>query len=288
MGMPVSIAVPDAIAPCAVDDVFEWLHHVDATFSTYRNDSQVSRLDRGEITLEAADPDVREVVERCEAFRLASDGFFDIRAGGHLDPSGFVKGWAVDRAAGVLERAGARRFWINAGGDVVVRGGAPWRIGIQHPRLADRLAGVVVLRDGAVATSGAYERGQHVLDPQTGRPPAGTLSVTVVAPTLGAADAFATAALAMGRRGPAWTASLAGFEAMTVLDDDRVLTTPGFLDYCPGGSVAASLEAGQTVTTASGLRSPASDLADGTSSATSAPANSTMDPTVIAGISPST
>lgn len=242
MGMPVSVEVLDEIAPGALDEVFAWLRHVDATFSTFRADSQITRLDRGELVLEAADPDVREVVANCEAHRVATDGFFDIRATGRLDPSGFVKGWAVDRAAALLEQAGARRFWINAGGDVLVRGGAPWRIGIRHPRLPDRLAGLVALIDGAMATSGAYERGPHVVDPHTRRPPAGVLSVTVIGSNLGAADAFATAALAMGRKGPAWTAARPDFEAMTILDDDRVLTTPGVLEYCPGGSVAASLD----------------------------------------------
>jgi FAD:protein FMN transferase len=128
---------------------------------------------------------------------------------------------------------------VNAGGDVLVRGGDPWRVGIQHPRLRDRLAGVVALSDGAVATSGVYERGAHVVNPHSGRPANGTLSVTVVGPELGAADAFATAALAMGTGGAAWTASLSGFEAMTISADERVLTTPGFLRYCPGGCVAA-------------------------------------------------
>jgi FAD:protein FMN transferase len=226
-----------------VDEVLTWLQHVDATFSTYRDDSQVARLDRGELDLDDADADVREVLAACEAYRLASGGFFDMRASGGLDPSGLVKGWALDRAAAILERAGARCFCVNAGGDVLVRGSSPWRIGIQHPRLRDRLAGVVALSDGAVATSGGYERGAHVVNPRTGRPPSGTLSVTVVGPELGAADAFATAALAMGADGPRWTASLSGYEAMTILDDDRVLATPGFLTYCPGGSPAASLVA---------------------------------------------
>jgi FAD:protein FMN transferase len=243
MGMPVSIEVIDDIEPAALGEVFAWLRRVDAMFSTYRPDSEISRLELGTLTVEAASAEVREVLASCEAHRVVSDGFFDVCATGQLDPSGFVKGWAVDMAAAMLERAGGRHFWVNAGGDVVVRGGQPWRIGIQHPRLRDRLAGVVELSDGAVATSGGYERGPHVVNPHTGRAASGTLSVTVVGPELGAADAYATAALAMGARGPAWTASLPGFESMTILGDDRVLTTSGFLNYCPGGSVAATLAA---------------------------------------------
>ena len=193
---------------------------------------------------------MREVLGRCEALRAETGGAFDARAAGRaaglsVDPTGLVKGWAVERAAALLEAAGARRFLIDAGGDVVVRGGA-WRVGIRHPRRRRRLAAVLALDDGAVATSGAYERGPHIVDPRTGRPATGALSVTVLGPDLGTADAYATAAFAMGSRGPAWTAGLAGYEAMTIVPGDRVLATPGFLRRCPGGSAARSLETGMS------------------------------------------
>ena len=103
-----------------------------------------------------------------------------------------------------------------------------WRVGIQHPLERDRIAAVVEANDLAVATSGAYERGQHVVDPHTRRPPSGVLSVTIAGPDLGTADAYATAAFAMGEAGPEWTARLAGYEALTILADRSVLTTPGF------------------------------------------------------------
>src|SRR5207237_1247990 len=104
----------------------------------------------------------------------------------------------------------------------------PWRIGIQHPLDPAALAGVVALGNGAVATSGTYERGEHIVDPRTGRAPEGVLSVTVTGPDLGTADAYATAAFAMGADGPAWTATLDGYEAMTILADETVLATRGF------------------------------------------------------------
>ena len=124
-------------------------------------------------------------------------------------------------------------YSINAGGDILVRGralpGGAWRIGIRHPELAGEVAKVVEAHDLAVATSGSYERGTHILDPHTGAPPEGALSVTVTGPELGTADAYATAAFAMGLDGPAWTARLAGgYEALTILADGRVLSTPGF------------------------------------------------------------
>jgi FAD:protein FMN transferase len=222
MGMRVAVDVRDR--PDAAGRVLAWLRRVDATFSTFRRDSEVSRLRRGELALRDAAPQVREVLARCEALRGETGGYFD--AGAPPDPTGVVKGWAVDRAAELLEAAGARCFCIDAGGDVLVRG-RPWRVGIRHPRRRDRLAAVLELSDGAVATSGAYERGDHIIDPHTGRRAVGALSVTVVGRELATADAYATAAFAMGARGPRWTATLPEHEALTILPGDRVLSTPG-------------------------------------------------------------
>ena len=168
----------------------------------------------------------------------ATGGAFDARHSGALDPCGLVKGWALERAAARLEAAGARDLLLDAGGDVVVRGG-PWRIGIRHPRERGRLCAVLVLHDGAVATSGAYERGDHIRDPRTRRAPRGVASVTVVGRDLGSADAFATAAFALGPDGPVFTAGLRGHEALTVLDGDRVLTTPGWARHAAPLELAA-------------------------------------------------
>jgi FAD:protein FMN transferase len=221
MGMPVTV-----LAEAGHDDVFAWLCWVDEVFSPFRADSQICRIDRGELRLEDAHADVQEVLARCERLRRLTGGYFDARAGGRLDPSGLVKGWAVDRAAAPLSGS----FFIDAGGDVLVRGG-PWRVGIRHPLRAEALCAALELSDGAVATSGAYERGEHILDPVGGGPARGALSVTVVGRTLGSTDAYATAAFAMGERGPAWTAQLRGCEAMTVLGDGETLTTRGWERY---------------------------------------------------------
>jgi FAD:protein FMN transferase len=230
MGTAVTVEVRDRVVPRrALDRAFDWLRWVDRTFSTYDANSEISRLNAGDLRVADAHPLVRRVLARCEALKARTDGYFDagapLRRG--LDPSGLVKGWAVDVAFLRLRRAGARRLCIEAGGDVRVAGG-PWRIGIRNPHQREHLAAVVVLRSGAVATSGAYERGPHVVDPHTGRPPAGVLSVTMLDSTLAKADAHATAAFAMGPRGPAWSAPLA---AMTILADDQVLLTPTFLRF---------------------------------------------------------
>lgn len=234
MGTTVVVDVrDDGVPESCLDDVFDWLRLVDETFSTYKPDSEISRLGRGELAEGDAADDVRHVLARCAELREETRGFFDAYAAGPLDPSALVKGWSVDRAGELLDAGGARNYTINAGGDVLARGralpGGTWRVGIRHPELPDAVASVVEASELAVATSGAYERGAHILDPHTGVAPDGVLSVTVTGPELGTADAFATAAFAMGAGGPAWTARLAGgYEALTILADGRVLSTPGF------------------------------------------------------------
>jgi thiamine biosynthesis lipoprotein len=234
MGTAVTIDVRGcAPPPQAISNVVGWLHDVDAAFSTYRADSAVRRLDRGELELTDASPDVRWVIGQCERLRRHTGGFFDARATGTLDPSAFVKGWAVQSAADQLRAEGVADFCLTAGGDVATGGragdGSAWRVGVQHPRDRGSIATVVQACDNlAIATSGAYERGEHILDPTTGRPPQGVISVTVVGPDLAIADAYSTAAFAMGAAGPAWTLGLHGYEAMTIRADDVVLSTPGF------------------------------------------------------------
>ena len=234
MGTVVSIDVRDTLpVDGAVGRVVRWLHQVDATFSTYRPDSVICRIDRGELPSEDVPAMVTWVLDRCEQLRHETNGYFDVRArDGILDPSALVKGWAVQRAADMLIEEGLRDFCLNAGGDVVTRG-APhpeqrWRVGIQHPLDRGALAVVVEADDLAVATSGTYERGEHIIDPHTRRPPNGVLSVTVCGPDLGTADAYSTAAFAMGDKGPEWTLGLPGYQALTILADDVVLSTPWF------------------------------------------------------------
>ncbi|WP_369180342.1 FAD:protein FMN transferase [Streptomyces mutabilis] len=226
MGFPVSLRVDDPDVPEeAADAVFRWLREVDARFSPFRDDSEVSRLERGEVARVSAD--LAEVLDLCEAYRVATGGAFDVRLPGRgLDPCAVVKGWSVQRAAGLLRAAGARRFCLNAGGDVVVAGG-PWRVGVRHPEDAGRLCTVLEVADGAVATSARYERGDHIVDGRTGRPATGLLAVTVVAPTLTEADTVATAAFAMGAEGVEWAAARDGCEVFAVDAGRRVLRTAG-------------------------------------------------------------
>ncbi|HEV3035983.1 MAG TPA: FAD:protein FMN transferase [Solirubrobacteraceae bacterium] len=254
MGMPVIVEVCDmGFDETVLDRVFAWLHFVDATFSTYRQDSDISRLNRGEIALADAHVSVQSVLRRCESLRRSTHGYFDVTApmasvGGGVDPSGFVKGWAVNGAGLLLSRAGAKRWCVNAGGDICLNG-APngrdsWRVGIQHPVERLALAAVLGLRSGAVATSGAYERGEHILDPHTGLAPEGVLSVTIVGQDLAVADAYATAAFAMGRAGAKWAATLPGHGAIVIFDDDTISYSAGVEAYLRNADVPSSAPTG--------------------------------------------
>ena len=237
MLMGTAIAVDVAHPPPGVDTaalvtkVFEWFDEVDRRFSTYKPDSEVCRIDRGELTPEDFSDDMRTVLAAGEEMRIRTGGYFDVYADRHLDPSGYVKGWSVQVASDRLLAAGVRNHCVNAGGDVRVRGvsndGEPWRVGIRHPWQSDKVAWVVAGSDLAVATSGTYERGLHVLDPFTGRPASFLRSVTVTGPDLAIADAYATAAVAMNDRGLNWLATMDGYESAAVTERGDAFRSDG-------------------------------------------------------------
>ena len=235
MGMPISLALrgrhaDDAAARGAWAQVMSVLREVDRVFSTYRADSCISRLDRGEIGPEDCPAEVAEVLALGAAAERESGGAFSIRLPGpdgrpRLDPSGVVKGWAVERAAAALRALPDTDFCLSAGGDMACRtldpGGAPWRIGVENPADPSRILAVVPVFTGAVATSGTAHRGQHLLDARTGRPPAGVASVTVVAGSLTDADIDATAAYALGEEAARWLETRRGRQALVVWADGR-------------------------------------------------------------------
>jgi len=249
-GSVISVDVRDdhAEPACAqaLDEVFEWFTRVDDVFSTWRDDSEVVRVGDGRLRLADASNDLRTVLRCCDDLRVETGGAFDVTFGARarvvprpgltpIDPSGFVKGWAVERAGAMLRAAGIADFSINAAGDVLVRGaprpGKRWSVGIQHPFSRQDVAMVVSVTDVGVATSGRYERGEHIFEPASGLPARGLASVTVIGADLGRADALATATVARGRSGMGWIAGVADVEAMGITDDGEVLLTGGFDRY---------------------------------------------------------
>ena len=190
----------------SIDRVRAFLYEVDEVFSTYKENSQVSRLRRGEITITDCSADLQEVWGLCAYAKEVTDGSFDPwGVEGGFDPSGYVKGWASDRAIAMLKRDGVEHIQINAAGDLSLAGGVeagkPWSIGIRHPEEAHTIVKVFEITDGAIATSGTYERGSHIKDPHTGLIAIGARSATVSGPDGGLADALATALIVAGKDG---------------------------------------------------------------------------------------
>ncbi|MFF8596190.1 FAD:protein FMN transferase [Streptomyces sp. NPDC015220] len=220
----------------ALGEAVAALHRADALFSTYREDSQIARVVRGELAPAHCDPEVAEVLALGARAERVSEGWFSLRYEGRLDPTGIVKGWAAERAARHVAAAGAAGVSVNGGGDVQLLGspgaGRPWRVGVSDPLRPGGLAAVISAAGAvemAVATSGTAERGAHIVDPRTGGPAVTDLvAVTVVAPRLLWADCWATAAFAMGSRaGLAWLESLPDVEALLITAGDEVRCTGG-------------------------------------------------------------
>jgi FAD:protein FMN transferase len=238
MGMPISLALRgrhagDDRGRAAWADAVETLRQADRVFSTYRPDSFVSRLGRGEVGVEDCPSEVAEVLRLGEQARVESDGAFDVRRPGPdggvvLDPSGVVKGWAVERSARVFDALDETDFCLSAGGDMVCRVAGPgspaWQIGIEDPRTWNRLVAVVPVRNGAVATSGLSRRGAHIVDARTGVVPSGVASVSVVGDSLVWADIDATAAFAHGRDALRWLSTRPARKGVVVWEDGRAET----------------------------------------------------------------
>ena len=240
MGTVVSFDVPAWAGPDSGDDAVlsravRWLHWADATFSPYRDDSDVSRFGRGSLKLAECAPELAEVLSACAEVAALSGGYFTTTPGGRFDPSGYVKGWAIERAAAMLTAAGSAEHSVNGGGDIQCIGdrgaGQPWRVGIADPLRPGTLALVVTGRDFAVATSGPAERGPHIINPHTGRPATGLASITVVGAGLAAADAYATAAFAMGPAARDWMETVDGYEAFAITPAGAAWQTSGFGVY---------------------------------------------------------
>jgi thiamine biosynthesis lipoprotein len=238
MGMPISLHLrgpgvdTDPGVPGVVAAVFEQLREVDRLFSTYRGDSEISRLRRGELTVPECHPLVRDVLGLCEQARERTEGYFDARLPDGFDPSGLVKGWAVERAATLLAEIGHCDYYLNAGGDMALSVASPgspgWRIGIEDPRDPTRILAVREVRSGGVATSGTAARGAHIVDPHTGNHPGDLLAVTLIGPTLLWADVYATAAFARGADAPRWLATHAPeYEVLVVDRDGRTFPDQG-------------------------------------------------------------
>lgn len=233
MGMPITVTIAD---PGATQDdierIFAYFVSIDERFSTYRATSEIERINRGELAADAYSADMRTILALSQATGRDTYGYFDIARGGRLDPSGIVKGWAIQQAADLTHAASWHNFMIDAGGDLQVAGtkdGQPWRIGIRNPFNRQENVKVLALTDRGVATSGTAIRGQHIYDPfHPDRSLLEIVSITIIGPNVYEADRFATAAFAMGTRGINFIEKLVGFEGYMIDSQARATFTSGF------------------------------------------------------------
>jgi len=218
----------------AIIELTEYVNHVDEVFSTYKTNSTISQLRRGEIEIDICSPEVIEVWNICAYIRDLTEGAYDPWAvDGGFDPSGLVKGWAADKCADILAKAGAKHIQINAAGDLSLRGGftpeKPWSIGVVNPDNRLEILQAFEIQDGAIATSGTYERGAHIKDPYTGMIAIGAKSATVIGPDGAITDALATALMVSGRDGAVWftTPELSEYSAWVIDRHENVAWSIG-------------------------------------------------------------
>jgi thiamine biosynthesis lipoprotein len=240
MGMPITVEIVDAsVTAEAFDRVYAYFQYVDEKFSTYKDTSEISQINRGELAPDDASSDMRLIFALAEQTRQETGGYFDIRHGDYIDPSGIVKGWAIYEAAKRLLNLGFRNFYVDAGGDVQVMGthadGAPWRLGIRNPFHPQEIVKTLSISGCGVATSGTYVRGSHIYNPlQPDDPLDEVVSLTVIGPDVYEADRFATAAFAMGREGIRFIDQLDGFEGYMIDRSGQATLTRGLARYTRG------------------------------------------------------
>ena len=238
MGMPVTVEVGGASNGELIETVFGYFEHIDRRFSTYRADSEIMAINRGDVPVAEWSGEMAEVFALARQTKDQTDGYFDIRKpDGSLDPSGIVKGWAIRNAAAIVQQAGIGDFCIEAGGDVQSSGknasGQDWSVGIRNPFNTQEIVKIVYPRGRGVATSGTYVRGQHIYNPHgIGSPIQDIVSLTVIGADVLEADRFATAAFAMGRDGIVFIEQTPGLEGYVVYANGRATPTTGFGALC--------------------------------------------------------
>lgn len=243
MGMPITIEVVDAPEGDAIiEDVFAYFQRIDERFSTYKPDSEISRINRGELKEKEWSDDMHIVFMLAEETKQRSHGFFDIRhpkatsdGKTYYDPSGIVKGWAIWNAAQLITERGFLNFFVDAGGDVQTSGknfaGDRWSVGIRHPFQQDATVKTVFLSGEGIATSGTYIRGAHIYNPKTGNAANEIASITVIGPNVYEADRFATAAFVMGGDGIRFIETLPDLEGYAIDANGVATITRGFEKY---------------------------------------------------------
>ncbi|MBI5613771.1 FAD:protein FMN transferase [Candidatus Gottesmanbacteria bacterium] len=229
MDMPITVEVVDASGKQKdVDDIFRYFQEVDDRFSVFKKTSEISKINAGTVAKSRYSAEMIEILALADRTKTETNGFFDVLRDGKIDPSGIVKGWAIEHAAEILRKKGFKNFCVDAGGDIALSGlnnlGKLWAVGIRNPFLRSENVQVLYCTDCGVATSGSAIRGDHIYNPHAPKTPIRDIvSVTVVGPTILDADRYATAAFAMGKEGIAFIESRKNFEGY-MIDRDGIAT----------------------------------------------------------------
>ncbi len=238
MGMPITVEIAEPGATeDHFDEVFSYFDYVDNKFSPYKKESELALVNAGSVAADDLSEDMCVILDLAEETKRETGGYFDVRnRAGFLDPSGLVKGWAIKNAADILERQGFQNFYVDAGGDIEARGrnekGEPWTVGIRNPFASGGIAKTVRLTGRGIATSGSYERGNHIYDPHDRQNKlTDIVSLTVIGPNVYEADRFATAAFAMGKAGIGFIEKLEGLEGYSIDRGGIATMTTGFKKY---------------------------------------------------------
>jgi FAD:protein FMN transferase len=238
MDMPVIVEIRDEPADeSAINDIYDYFKYIDETFSVFKENSEISRINRREIQIKDYSADMKTIFRLAEETKNQTDGYFDIvKPDGLRDPSGIVKGWAIWQAARILMKKNIKNFYVEAGGDIQVGQKAdsktPWRIGIRNPFRVNENVKILKLWNEGIATSGSYIRGQHIYDPhQPDKKFDDIVSITVIGPNVYEADRFATAAFAMGREGINFIEKQKGLEGYAIDRDGIATMTSNFDKY---------------------------------------------------------
>lgn len=234
--MPITIEIVDPAPVGVFDKIFDYFDYIDHKFSTYKKESEITKINNGEIKEADYSDDMKTVFALSNQTKEETDGYFDIMTpASKYDPSGLVKGWSIWNAANILEKEGFNNFYIDAGGDIQSRGknseGKNWRIGIRDPFSDEKIVKVIHINNKGVATSGTYIRGQHIYNPKEGKPVTDIVSLTVIGPNVYEADRFATAAFAMGDKGIGFIENLDGFEGYMINRNGIATMTGNFEKY---------------------------------------------------------
>jgi thiamine biosynthesis lipoprotein len=206
----------------------EVLAELESRFSSFRSESELSRFSAGMV--DQPSEQLRAALAACAWLSEVSGGVFTTTTHEH-DLAGYVKGWAVDQAAGAIAKEGVTDFALGVGGDWQAVGsgpqGSPWRFGIVDPSDTTRVR-VVAEVTGGIATSGLYERGPHLRHTSEAAIESSAASFTVVGPRLTWADAFATIGFLLGDRGLGWVAEFPGYSAAIIRTDGSMVAHEDF------------------------------------------------------------